>query len=141
MPRKLDAIGRCPRCNTPYLSTRVKSINGRDYLYLYHGKDMDGKPQYCYVGPVDAYVNVAAIKGAQFTNLDTEDTLEVVPLLESIVTRKRRRIDLSEHKSIEYRKLASELRYIAEQVEKLAREAETQAELYAKMEEGGETGW
>ncbi|MDW8004951.1 MAG: hypothetical protein RMI04_09095 [Thermofilaceae archaeon] len=141
MPRKLEAIGRCPRCNTPYLSTRVKAVNGREYLYLYHGKDMDGRPQYCYVGPVDNYVNVAAIKGAQLSNLDIEDTLEVVPLLESIVARRRKRIDGGEHKSTEYRKLASELKFIAEQVEKLAREAEAQAELYAKVEEKGETGW
>lgn len=133
MPKKRDPVGRCPRCGLPYISSSVKTVNGLDYTYIYHGKE-DGRPVYCYIGPRDTYRAVAGIKGADISNLELENVFEVFNLLASIVYRLRRRNE-EEKKSTELSQLASSLRVLAREIEKMARDLEAEAELLRGIEE------
>ena len=66
----------CPRCGAPYRSLECKVVNGRKYLYAYHGKS-GRRPLLCYLGPADAYVHAEHILLLDLRNLEDVDLIAV----------------------------------------------------------------
>ena len=66
----------CPRCGAPYRSLEYKLVNGKTYVYAYHGK-VRRKPILCYLGPAGSYTHVEHIFALDLRNLESVNLLAV----------------------------------------------------------------
>jgi len=63
----------CPRCGKAVSSFYVKKVNGRRYVYAYHGKGSA-----CYLGPEGEYVHAEAIWELGLSNLSATDLMAIM---------------------------------------------------------------
>ena len=117
--RRKVPVGKCPRCGAPHYGITAKEVQGRTYLYAYHGTDGKGKPVYCYLGPADGYVAAESLHVLGLTNLEEVDPLQVAYAAASnyVVRVKHAKLE-------EAREAAQRLRQLAEDVIKLAEDLE-----------------
>jgi hypothetical protein len=108
----------CPRCGVPYRHLEYKEINGRVYVYAYHGK-AGRRPQLCYLGPADGYIAVEHILGLGLHNAEDVNLAAVAFNAASLFQIRARRKSESER-----REAAEKLRRLAEDILQLARDLE-----------------
>jgi len=113
---KAEGVGLplCPRCNAPYLGIHKKEVNGRTYLYAYHGKQ-GKKPVYCYLGPADSYVHVESVLPLDLKSLEDVNLLAVAFNAVSLYAVRVRRSGSEEKKEA-----ALKLKHLAEDILKIA---------------------
>jgi hypothetical protein len=117
--RRKVPVGKCPRCGAPHYGITAKEVQGRTYLYAYHGTDGRGKPLYCYLGPADGYIAAESLHVLGLTNLEEVDPLQVAFAAASnyVVRVKHAKLE-------EPREAARRLRQLAEDIIKLAEDLE-----------------
>jgi hypothetical protein len=125
--RRKVPVGKCPRCGAPHYGITAKTVQGRTYLYAYHGTDERGYPLYCYLGPADGYVAAESLHKLGLTNLESGDPLEIAFAAASKYVE---RVKL--HKLEEPAEAARRLRRLAEDILKLAEDLERLAAAYSK---------
>jgi hypothetical protein len=108
----------CPRCGAPYRHLEYKEINGRVYVYAYHGKQ-GRRPQLCYLGPADGYIAVEHILGLGLHNAEDVDLVQVAFNAASLYQIRMRKKDPEER-----REAVEKLRRLAEDILQLARDLE-----------------
>jgi hypothetical protein len=108
----------CPRCGAPYRHLEYKEVNGRTYVYAYHGKQ-GRRPQLCYLGPADSYAVVESIIPLGLKNAEDVDLTAVAFNAASLYQVRARRKDPEERKEA-----AERLRRLAEDILQLARDLE-----------------
>jgi phage protein U len=108
----------CPRCGAPYRHLEYKEVNGRVYVYAYHGK-AGRRPQLCYLGPADSYAVVEGIIPLGLRNAEDVDLASVAFNAASLYQIRARRKGESER-----REAAEKLRRLAEDILQLARNLE-----------------
>jgi len=104
----------CPRCGAPYRSLEYKVVNGRRYVYAYHGK-VRRKPLLCYLGPADVYVHAEHILLLDLKNLEDVDLLAVAYNAASLYAARAHRLPAEERGEA-----AERLRQLARDIEMLA---------------------
>ena len=104
----------CPRCGAPYRSLEYKVVNGRKYLYAYHGK-AGRKPLLCYLGPADVYVHAEQILSLDLKNLEDVDLIAIAFNAATLYAIRARR-----HSPTERREAAERLKQLARDIETLA---------------------
>ena len=104
----------CPRCGAPYRTLEYKTINGKTYVYAYHGK-VGKKPMLCYLGPADAYTHVEQILSLDLKNLSDVDLIAVAFNAATLYAVRSRRLPAAER-----REAAERLRQLARDIEILA---------------------
>jgi phage protein U len=108
----------CPRCGAPYRHLEYKEINGRTYVYAYHGK-AGRRPQLCYLGPADSYAVVEGIIPLGLRNAEDVDLVQVAFNAASLYQVRMRRKGESER-----REAAEKLKRLAEDILQLAQNLE-----------------
>jgi len=108
----------CPRCGAPYRHLEYKTVQGRTYVYAYHGKQ-GRRPILCYLGPADSYVVVENIFALGLRNIEDVDLTAVAYNAASLFQIRARRKDPEER-----REAAERLKRLAEDILQLARDLE-----------------
>jgi hypothetical protein len=108
----------CPRCGAPYRHLEYKTVQGRTYVYAYHGKQ-GRRPVLCYLGPADSYVVVENIFALGLRNAEDVDLTAVAYNAASLFQIRARRKDPEER-----RETAQRLKQLAEDILQLARDLE-----------------
>jgi len=104
----------CPRCGAPYRSLECKVVNGKMYVYAYHGK-VRRKPILCYLGPAGSYTHVEHIFALDLRNLSDVDLLAVAYNAASLYAARAHRLPAEE-----WGEAAERLRQLARDIEMLA---------------------
>jgi hypothetical protein len=108
----------CPRCGAPYRHLEYKTVQGRTYVYAYHGKQ-GRRPVLCYLGPADSYVVVENIFALGLRNAEDVDLVQVAYNAASLYQVRARRKDPRER-----REAAERLKRLAEDILRLAEDLE-----------------
>jgi hypothetical protein len=108
----------CPRCGAPYRHLEYKEVNGRVYVYAYHGKQ-GRKPVLCYLGPADGYIAVEHVLGLGLHNVEDIDLTAVAYNAASLYQIRSKRKSESER-----REAAEKLKRLAQDILQLARDLE-----------------
>jgi hypothetical protein len=108
----------CPRCGAPYRHLEYKTVQGRTYVYAYHGKQ-GRRPVLCYLGPADSYVVVENIFALGLRNAEDVDLVQVAYNAASLYQVRARRRDPEERKEA-----AERLKRLAEDILRLAEDLE-----------------
>jgi hypothetical protein len=109
----------CPRCGAPYRGLHYKEVNGRTYIYAYHGKQ-GKKPVLCYLGPADGYIAVEQLFALGLTNAESVDLVQVAYSAASLFQIRARRASPDERKAAaeKLRQLAEDILHLAQDLEK-----------------------
>jgi len=102
----------CPRCGAPYRSIEYKVVNGKTYVYAYHGK-VRRKPILCYLGPADAYTHVEHLLPLALRNMEDVDLIAVAYNAASLYAALMRRRGESGEAAERLRRLAEDILLLA----------------------------
>ena len=107
-------LPKCPRCGAPYRSLFTKEVNGKKYVFAYHGKE-GRRPVVCYLGPAEGYSVVEHLLALGLTNLEDVNLIEVAYNAASLYAAKANRLPARERAEA-----ARELLRLAEDIMALA---------------------